>query len=52
MFTVRNPMEPGQTLRIDMRFILRNIKDFFRWWFKRYGDDRVANINQRPRGWH
>ena len=39
-------MEPGQTLKIDIKFILKNTRDFFRWLFKDISYDDVPNTNK------
>ena len=43
-------MEPGQTLKIDIKFILKNTRDFFRWLFKDISYDDVLNTNDKKRG--
>ena len=43
-------MEPGQTLKIDIKFILKNTRDFFRWLFKDISSyDRWLNTNNQKR---
>ena len=42
-------MEPGQTLKIDIKFILKNTRDFFRWLFKDNSYDDVPNTNDKKR---